>query len=308
MAAVLSDPRSRERTMERAETLNGIGLLAWPQSDYAAARRYFEESLAIREEVGDRKGVAGSLNNLGNLAAEQGDFETARSLFEGALLINREIGNRDWEGHNLNNLGNVALDQGEYETARAYLEQSLTVKRDVGDMSGVAFALLNLGACNTKQGEPAKAAGYLAEALELWRTLDYKEGEYKTLGELGNLARLNHDFESARSLLTECLSGFQKAGSRMGAAHALEGFAHLAHTEGHAARAVRHFGAADALREKIGTPQNVGDREEAVGALAHLRTTLGEEAFTREWEAGRATEWDEAAAYALQSAEDGFAL
>jgi predicted ATPase/DNA-binding SARP family transcriptional activator/class 3 adenylate cyclase/uncharacterized protein HemY len=303
MTAVLSHPRSQNRTQERAETLNGIGLLAWPQNDYTTARQYYEESLAIREEIGDRNGVAGSLNNLGTLAAEQGDFETAHSLFERSLAVNRELGNRVWEGNNLLNLGCLAVDQGDYQTAERYLEESLRLGRDIGHLFIVAGSLLALGGCAESQGEPAKAKPYFTEALDLWRTLGAKEGLSATLGHLGNLARREKDFATARSLLSECLSLCRDAGSQRIAAQGLEGLGHLAHDEAKAAEAVRHFGAADALREKTGTPQSAGDREDSARTLAALRAVLGDDGFAREWAAGRAMDWEQAAANALEPRE-----
>lgn len=303
MASVLAHPRSQERTLERAETLNGIGLLVWAQNDYTAAQRYYEESLSIREEIGARKEMAGSLINLGNLAAEQGNFAEARSLYERALLINRETGYRVWEGLNLSNLGWLAMDQGDYDTAARYLEESLLLGRAIGNEYVVAGALLGLGDCAIKQGDPAKAKSCFTEALGLQRILGAREKQAATLMHLGNLARQEDDFATARALLGESLSLCREAGSQRGAALALEGFGHLAHAQGHATEAVQHFSAAAALREKIGTPQSAGAHEETTRALAALRTTLGDDDFTREWVTGRVMDGDEAAAYALKQRE-----
>ena len=63
---------AEERTPERAKVLNAAGVLAYYQGDYPAARALHEESLAIRRELGDRSGIAGSLNNLGNVALRSG--------------------------------------------------------------------------------------------------------------------------------------------------------------------------------------------------------------------------------------------
>jgi hypothetical protein len=71
------------------------------------------ESLAIRRELGDRKGISASLNNLGNLAREQADFPSARALFEESLEIDRSLGDLRGVGISLSNLGGVAEDQGD---------------------------------------------------------------------------------------------------------------------------------------------------------------------------------------------------
>ncbi|MDP8924600.1 MAG: tetratricopeptide repeat protein, partial [Chloroflexota bacterium] len=82
LARLLPLPEARVRTATRALALNGAGNLAYNQGDYAAAEACHQESLEIRRELGDRRGIAGSLNNLGLIARDRGDFAGATDLFE----------------------------------------------------------------------------------------------------------------------------------------------------------------------------------------------------------------------------------
>src|SRR5438045_2261738 len=81
----------RMRTI-RAKALHGAGVLACEQGDYTAARPLYEQSLAIRRELGDKGDIAGSLNNLGIVAYAQGDYASARPLYGESLAIRRELG------------------------------------------------------------------------------------------------------------------------------------------------------------------------------------------------------------------------
>ncbi len=71
-------------------------------------------------------------------------------------------------------------------------------------------------------------------------------------------------------------------------------------TQGDAGRATRLWGAAERLRETIGTPRSPGVRvhheRNVTAAYAALGTTA---AFDRAWKAGRAMTIDEAIASAL---------
>ena len=127
------------------ESHHGAGSLAYHQGDYPGARALGEESLAIRRQLGDRKGIAASLNNLGLVACDQGDYPAARALYEESLAIKRELGDRVGIANSLNNLGNVAYDQAELAFARALYEESLAIARELGDREGVARVLGNLG-------------------------------------------------------------------------------------------------------------------------------------------------------------------
>ncbi|MBM3459804.1 MAG: tetratricopeptide repeat protein, partial [Armatimonadetes bacterium] len=113
----------------RAEALNGAGNLANDQGDYAAARAFHQESLAIRRGLGDRRGIAGSLNNLGNVACDQSDYGAARALLEESLAIKRELGDQRGIAGSLGNLGRTVVEQGDYAAARALQEESLAIGR-----------------------------------------------------------------------------------------------------------------------------------------------------------------------------------
>src|SRR4029453_18379222 len=83
-----------EAAESRAKALITAGSLAYRQGDYETARSLHEESLAIRRQLGDRRGIAASLHNLGLVAHRQGDHAAARSLYEESLTTHRELGNQ----------------------------------------------------------------------------------------------------------------------------------------------------------------------------------------------------------------------
>ena len=69
-----------------AEALMGVGALAAEQrGDFAAAETHLAQSVALREEIGDRWGAALIRLNLAEIATARGDRVTARSLIEAAL-------------------------------------------------------------------------------------------------------------------------------------------------------------------------------------------------------------------------------
>ena len=78
----------------RAKTLDGAGLIAWVQNDYAAARAFQEESLALRRELGDMSGVAASLNNLGIVLHDQCNFIAAQETHRQCLALRRKQGSQ----------------------------------------------------------------------------------------------------------------------------------------------------------------------------------------------------------------------
>ncbi len=80
----------RARTAPRAKALACAGILAYYQGDFGGARSLLEESLAIKQDLGDKLGIAECLAVLAEVASSRGQMEQAARLF-GAAEALREI-------------------------------------------------------------------------------------------------------------------------------------------------------------------------------------------------------------------------
>ncbi len=258
---VLGKAGADERTQERANVLNAAGVLAFYQGDYPAARARHEESLAIRRQLGDRRGVAESLSNLGTAARAQGDVVSARALHEEALAIRRELGSQGSIARSLNNLGNVALDQDDFPAARALYEESLAITRELGDRWSIANSLNNLG------------------------DVAYSQGDYSAAG----------------ALHQESLGMVRELRDPKGIAYSLQSLATVIAALGSQVRAARIWGAAERLREEIGSPIPFNDRPRYDQRVAAARAALGDgAAFDRARQDGRALTLEQAIELALE--------
>ena len=238
-----------DRSPVRSRALGGIGTLAWLQGDYAAANTAYAASLASARAAGDEAQIASALGNLGVIALEQRDLGTARTLLEQALEINRRIGNRLQTNRTLINLSLVAIAADDFVSARRALEEAVAINTELGDSWGLTAALINLGDVHRAEGDLVAARSCFVESLRLAVSIEDKES----------------------------------------IAFALEGAAGVAAASQDGERAARLWGAADALRDAIGTPRPPSTGADDVAAdLARTRAELGEEAFDQAWRAGRA--------------------
>jgi predicted ATPase/DNA-binding XRE family transcriptional regulator len=288
----------------RAKVLNGAGVLAQLQGDYARATVLLEESVALFREVGDTRGSASSLNLLGIVAREQGQYARATVLLEESVALFREVGDTWGIASSLNLLGTVARDQGEYAQATVLNEESLALFREVGDTWGIATAFQNLGLAAHGQGEYARATVLLEEALSLARGVGNPRGIAIALSSLGLVARAQGEYARATVLLKEGLSLLREVGNQRGMVLGLEWLASVALAPETASevreRTVRLLGAAAALRAAIGVPLppnvNLADHERTVAAM---RDALGDVSFEVAWVEGQALTLEEAITLAL---------
>jgi len=87
------------------------------QGDFAAARACFEESLALRRQIGDLEGIAGSLHCLGLVAVAQGELTSARDQCREGLAVFRQLGDRLGVAESLELLAGLAQKENEPERA-----------------------------------------------------------------------------------------------------------------------------------------------------------------------------------------------
>jgi tetratricopeptide (TPR) repeat protein len=64
------------------------------QRDYAGAGTLLEESLAFVRELGDKGSIAALLTNLGTVASHNGDHVRARAFFDESLALRRDLVDR----------------------------------------------------------------------------------------------------------------------------------------------------------------------------------------------------------------------
>ena len=283
----------------KARALNASGILAFDQGEYALAGTFHEESLALRRQLEDQTGIAGSLNNLGNVAYCQGDYRSAQALMAESLMLYRQIG--DWKGmaDSLTNLGNVSYAQANHAAARASYEESLALYRQIKNQNGVGFSLNNLGSVAFCQGDYAQARSLYEESLTLQRQLMNPQGIVIALSNLGSVASAQSEFSLAHALLAQSLTLKRQMGDPFGITSGLEAIAEAAQGRNQSRRATQVLGAADALREAIGAPLSVLERGERDKLLNSARAALDDNGFAQAWAAGQAMTMDAAIDYAL---------
>lgn len=148
-----------------AQALGVLGLIAYYQGDYANARSYLEENLALSMELGLVDRVASGLSDLGMIARAEGGNRSAQSLYEESLRKARKLNDPVLMAHPIHNLADLALEEGAYDRAQQLATEALALWRQVGDKEGVALSLVNLGLVAIHLDETKAAAGLLRKAL-----------------------------------------------------------------------------------------------------------------------------------------------
>ncbi|MAG37585.1 MAG: hypothetical protein CL878_15225 [Dehalococcoidia bacterium] len=309
LVQVLSLSGANERTAARALVLAGAGQLAWLQDDTVAGETFYEEGLAIYQELDDQPGIADALRGLGMAAADAGDTDRARALLEQSLALSRQTDDVYGLVYALACLAYFNQAMGNAPTAQALWEEALPLWRRLGNRVGLAVQLRFLGELALARGESESARNLLTEGLGLSREVGHKQGLAYTLRSLASVVGDHGDHAEAGSLLQESLQVLQEVGDRAGMARALEGCATLAAAQEQPERVLQLAGAAAALREEIGIPAGPNEQAEVERVAEGARETLSQLDADAAWALGQGMTVAQTIAYVLdqdgETASDG---
>ncbi|HEX2030167.1 MAG TPA: tetratricopeptide repeat protein [Actinomycetota bacterium] len=244
----------------RAAAFEGAGGVVYWMGDFEACARYYQASLDLYRELGDRRGEAEALYNLSfaYLVPQPPDVEGGARLLEESRRVFAELGDEAGQAKVAWGLGNVYYRLEDFERAEAVLSENVDVKRRLGDRFGTAWGLHTLGLVLLRMRKNGEAKARFRESLEM----------FSEVNDLSGITLLLGDFAAAR------------------------------YEDGDEIEAARMAGAADALREVSGTELASYVFEDPVwlDAIAKLRR---DPTYREPFEEGKRLSVDDAVGLAL---------
>ncbi|NES23244.1 MAG: tetratricopeptide repeat protein, partial [Symploca sp. SIO3E6] len=197
----------------KAATLHQRGILKTNTGDIAGAIALYEQSLEIKESIGNMQGKASTLHQLGSLKANTGDIPGAIALYEQSLETFESIGNLQGKASTLHNLGNLTADTGDIPGAIALYEQSLETFESIGDLQGKAATLHEMGRLKANTGDIPAAITLYEQSLEITESIGNMQGKAATLHEMGMLKANTGDIPAAITLYEQSLEITESIGN-----------------------------------------------------------------------------------------------
>jgi predicted ATPase/transcriptional regulator with XRE-family HTH domain len=317
----------------RAKALNRAGDLAFLQGEYAQARLYLEESLALKRQLADRPGIAAVLNSLGNVAVWQREFDNAVEIVQESLAIRQALNDSKGISQALINLGNIysmtdeyqkALEvyteslaiseklnnkQGQasclgslarvfsmiedYDKAGQLFEEALPLFEELGDKRRIAITLDLLGCVYMNQGKYALAVDFCLRCQELCREIGDRWGVAASLHNLGNIRLRQGQFPEARRLYLENLEAYIELGERY-IGDSLDDLAGLAIAQHEYEKAAQLYAVSEKLRARAGSRRESFLQSTYEKQLVKLHNRLDDGSFKSAWSQGAALELGQA--------------
>ena len=276
-----------------AKTYYGIGALARLQGDLDVARAVYPKSLALREQLGDRRAISHLLSAMGAVEAQAGNTAVALDFLEQSLAIKRELGDQHGIAVALTSLGLLHLQEKHFDQAAAASEECIAVSGALGNSTNLSWGKSILAQVEMQRGNSGLAEKLALESLELRRTLGDRRGTMNSLGILGEIRQRGGDPAGALDLYQQVLDLAVEIGVLQGILEVLTAVASVYGEMRRYADGVRLIAATTALRNASGLGIQVGPAEQERGILDGLRAALEPAEFAEAWAEGEALTLDE---------------
>lgn len=181
-------------------TTNLLGLIHMSRGNYQMAQATFDQCLHIAVRVQDTHAQMFSLNNIGLSQIRQGHLENAIVTFNRSLELCRSYGNHLQEAEVLCYLGEAALTGGDHAGAYASAQAALEIARQDGMQAEEAWALRVSGEALLALGQFKQAAVSLDVAWDMLAEVGDTYEQAMTLAAQARLAHATNDHERARRL------------------------------------------------------------------------------------------------------------
>jgi tetratricopeptide (TPR) repeat protein len=288
---------SNKRGDESLRLFGALPALWYGRCHYLEGVQWFRRALELRDKV-SKTVQANALRHAGSLYFAQDEFSASRTVLRESLNLYRELGDMKEISTGLQFLGVLEVGQGDFAQARPLLEEGLTISREVNNKPAIVRALIHLGYISHMAGDDVIAHEQYKEGLAVCRHIQHSGLLSLVLQNLGDFVVTQKNYSKAREYYEETLAICLKLKNKRNIAYALFGFAEIFCTEAKNSPSAQLQGFVLRLLDEIGfiTETDLGVLSKNANKL---KTAMGEESYSKEFDTGKALQLEQAVRIAL---------
>ncbi|HEX2786960.1 MAG TPA: tetratricopeptide repeat-containing sensor histidine kinase [Ignavibacteria bacterium] len=185
--------------------------------DMTKALSYIRESLKIRKQKNNKKGIAQCYNSMGLFYNNMGNYFLASRYYLKSLKISRTLPDSADLKNVLNNLAVMYMNVKKYDRAIKILEENIShLGKDSTDLSKLATCYCNLGNVYTHLHDYKTALKYLELGDSISIKINNNINRVQSLNHLGVLHEHKKDYENAEKYFKISLEISNKIGYQNG--------------------------------------------------------------------------------------------
>jgi len=192
---ILALPGVEDHPRERAAALEAAGGVDYWRAEMDQAMVYYQASLDLWRQIGDRRAIANALYNLGFPdLIDKREIARSKAALEESLAIFRDLDDKPMIAQVLWGLGNAYYFDRDNEAARDTLIEDVEMLRQMDSAFSLAWALHTLGLAFHRLGQTeTKSAPLWGESLRHFAAVSDLSGITLLLSDFGVLAAARGD-------------------------------------------------------------------------------------------------------------------
>jgi non-specific serine/threonine protein kinase len=281
-------------------SMNNLGNAALVDGKLDRAREFLAEGMELARSMEYQEGIGLFLLQHGILCLVEGRSDDARSLLEEGTALFRQVGARLRVAEALYCEALLAIFTADYGRAERIHVERLGLLRDLDDLQGVAVTRSYLAYLAICQDDYVRAVSLSRDSIQVLREHHDPDALSWALAVYGAAVLGLGDQEQARQLFEESVllvkEPVKSLGRTYGAAMALLGLGSVSLLVGRPVDAAIFLGALASLFERTVLSLDPHQRAEVARVERHAREILGDDAYARAWDEGKARGWSAIAA------------
>jgi tetratricopeptide (TPR) repeat protein len=170
-----------------ADVSENIAVAYYDSGKYETAINYYEKSLIIREKLNDKKGVVAVMNDLASVNENTFRYDKAIDYYQKSLNVSEKLGDKETNVKILNKIANVYYENKQLDKSIEFYEKSVQTGKAIGNDKKVAESLNNIGVLYSDMGDLDKAEKYLKQSMNYYDKTNDKMSKSLSLNNLGNV-------------------------------------------------------------------------------------------------------------------------
>ncbi|MFW9915298.1 MAG: tetratricopeptide repeat protein [Candidatus Thorarchaeota archaeon] len=195
-----------------AVSLRNIGVIHGNKGDVEQAIEYHQQALKLFQEVGNKARIGRCLTNIGTFHQGKGELDRALEYCQQGLALFQELDNKGQMAYSLGAIGGIYFAKGDLDRALEYWQQGRSIVEELGNKWAIANSLNGIGVLYWHRGDVDRALEHVEQALAIWQELDNKYEIANTLGVIGLILWQKGALEQASAHLQEMLSYHEEQG------------------------------------------------------------------------------------------------
>ncbi|HEU4323126.1 MAG TPA: tetratricopeptide repeat protein [Roseiflexaceae bacterium] len=223
--------------------------------DLDGAMRLYQQSLDIKQALGDIHGKSATLHQMANVLVMRGDLDGATQLYQQSLDIYEALSDVRGKGIALHAMAYVVAKRGDLDGAMQLYQQSLDIRQTLGDMRGKGTTLLQMANVLVTRGDLDRAMQLYQQSLDIYKALDDVLGKSTVLHEMAGVQATRGDLDRAMQLYQQSLDVYKALGNVRGKSAALNAMANVQATRGDLDGAIQLYQQSLNIKEALGDVQ-----------------------------------------------------